>query len=145
MFVRPPLVPILNHINPVHPLESHILYALCNASQHVHFYGNEWALAQPPKLVAHDSLLNTLALTIYLQDVSIRNTKGAPNRGDRNQVENWSDNNKLRNTLLAAHSALYRTRSDIPAVRITRASRLHYTNWLGIYKVFTLSTISGAR
>jgi hypothetical protein len=88
-----------------------------------------------PKLVAHDSFLNTLALTIYLEAVTIRNTEDAPKRGDGNPLENWSDNNKLQNTLLAAHSALYRTRSDIPAVRIT-------SSWLSIYNALTLSTIS---
>jgi len=59
--------------------------------------------------------------------VSIRNTEDTPNRGDRHPLENWSDDNKLQNTLLAAHSALYRTRSDIPAVRITRVTApLHH-------------------
>jgi len=72
--------------------------------------------------VAHDPLLNTLALIMHMGAVSICNTEDAPNHGGRNPVENWPDNNKLQNTLLAAHSALYRTRSDIPAVRITRVT-----------------------
>lgn len=92
------------------------------------------------------SLLNTLAPTIHLGAVSIRNTENAPNRGDKNPLENWSDNNKLQNTLLMS-SLLPTARSTARAYTFLPyallASQLRYTsNWPSIYNAFTLSTIS---
>ena len=95
-----------------------------------------------PKLVAHDSLSNTLALITYLGAVSIRNTEDARNSGDRNPVENCLTTTNYRTrSLLPTARSIARAQTFLPYALL--APRLRYpSNWLSIYNALTLPTTS---